>query len=152
MIIRELSEDECRQLLARLSFGRLACARDNQPYVVPIYFSYDGQHLYGFSTLGQKVEWMRANPLVCLEADESAGRDHWTSVLVFGRYEELLDTPEFAALRARAQAALQQRTALWEYASIPAAEWKRKSGPFLPIFYRIQIERLTGHQAQPYAR
>ena len=37
-------------------------ARD-QPYIVPIYFSYDGKHLYGVTTLGQKIEWMRSNPL-----------------------------------------------------------------------------------------
>ena len=59
MFIHEMTEDECRTALERVSFGRLACARDNQPYVVPIYFSYDGKHIYGFSTLGQKIEWMR---------------------------------------------------------------------------------------------
>src|SRR5262245_26666519 len=63
MIIREMTEDECRDVLARMNFGRLACARDNQPYVVPIYFSYHGGYLYGFSTMGQKIEWMRSNPL-----------------------------------------------------------------------------------------
>jgi nitroimidazol reductase NimA-like FMN-containing flavoprotein (pyridoxamine 5'-phosphate oxidase superfamily) len=149
MLIRELGEAECRDVLARVGFGRLACARDNQPYVVPIYFSYDGRYLYGFSTLGQKIEWMRSNPLVCVEIDESSSRELWMSVLVFGRYEELPDTPELAADRARAQAALHQRTTWWEYASIPGAEWKRKSGPFLPIFYRIHIEQLTGHRATP---
>ena len=54
MLIHEMTEDECRAALERVSFGRLACARDNQPYVLPIYFSYDGEHLYGFSTLGTK--------------------------------------------------------------------------------------------------
>ena len=43
MLIREMTEGECRDMLNRLSFGRLACARDNQPYVVPISFAYDGK-------------------------------------------------------------------------------------------------------------
>jgi len=149
MVIHEMTENECRNVLASASFGRLGCARDNQPYVVPIYFAYDGAHVYAFSTPGQKIEWMRSNPLVCLEIDERTSREHWTSVIVFGRYEELPDTPAFAAARARAQEALQTRAMWWDYASIPAAEWRRKPAPFTPIFYRIHTEKLTGHRATP---
>lgn len=147
MLIREMTQDECRQALDRLSFGRLACARDNQPYVVPIYFSYDGRHLYGFSTPGQKIDWMRANPLICLEADDRTGPEQWMSVVVSGRYQELPDTPEFAADRVEALKVLQKHAPWWEYASVPGAEWRRKGGPFTPIFYRIYIETLTGHRA-----
>src|SRR5262249_30077100 len=108
MIIREMTEEECRDVLQRVSFGRLACARDNRPYVVPIYFSYDRGRIYGFSTPGQKIEWMRANPLVCLEVDERTDRDRWVSVIVSGRFEELPDTPDYAAERAQADRALNQ--------------------------------------------
>jgi nitroimidazol reductase NimA-like FMN-containing flavoprotein (pyridoxamine 5'-phosphate oxidase superfamily) len=153
MFIHEMAENECRDALARLSFGRLACAHDNQPYIVPIYFAYDGQHVYGFSTAGQKIEWMRSNPLVCLEIDEWTSHDRWMSLIVSGRYEELPDGPDFAADRARAQEALQARAMWWEYgyAAVPAAEWRRKSGPFTPIFYRIHIEKMSGHRATPKA-
>lgn len=149
MVIREMTEDECREVLEHASFGRLGCARDNQPYVVPISFSYDGRHLYGFSTPGQKIEWMRSNPLICLELDEWQSNDHWMSIVVSGRYEELLDTPEFAADRAQAQQVLEKHASWWEYASIPAAEWRRKAGSFTPIFYRLHIDKLTGHRATP---
>src|ERR1700694_3039062 len=71
MLIHEMTEDECRAALEQVSFGRLACARGDQPYIVPIYFSYDRKHLYGVTTLGQKIGWMRSNPLVCLEIDWS---------------------------------------------------------------------------------
>lgn len=149
MVIREMSEDECGAALTRASFGRLGCARDNQPYVVPIYLSYAAGHLYGFSTPGQKIEWMRANPLVCVEVEERTAHDDWTSVVVFGRYDEIADTPERAADRLQAQQALQRHATWWEYASIPGAEWRRKTGPFTPIFYRIRIDTLTGHRATP---
>ena len=66
----------------RLGYGRLACACNNRPYIVPIYFVYDDDRLYCFSTLGRKIEWMRENPLVCVEADEVRGHDDWTSVIV----------------------------------------------------------------------
>jgi len=66
MVISEMSAEECRDLLARVGFGRLASAHLNQPYIVPIYFAYDRDRLYGFTTLGRKIEWMRSNPLVCV--------------------------------------------------------------------------------------
>jgi hypothetical protein len=149
MVIREMTDDECRDALGRINFGRLACARDYQPYVVPIYFSCEGDYLYGFSTMGQKIEWMRINPLVCVEIDERTSRDRWMSVVVSGRYQELPDTPEFAAERVRAHEALQKRAMWWEYTAIPGAEWRRKSEPFQSIFYRIHIDKVTGHRAAP---
>ncbi|MEO8601316.1 MAG: pyridoxamine 5'-phosphate oxidase family protein [bacterium] len=149
MVIREMSEDECRAALERASFGRLGCARDNQPYVIPISLSYAAGHLYGFSTLGQKIEWMRANPLVCVELEERTAHDDWTSVVVFGRYDELVNTTERSADRAQAQQALQRHATWWQYTSVPGAEWKRKAGPFTPIFYRVRIDTLTGHRATP---
>jgi len=54
MLIREMTEDECGTALEQVGFGRLACVRGGQPYIVPIYFSYDRKHLYGVTTLGKK--------------------------------------------------------------------------------------------------
>src|SRR6187401_936468 len=95
MTIRELTRKECYQVLAGARLARLASAQANQPYVVPIYLVYDEVSgcLYGFTTPGQKVEWMRANPLVCVEVDEIAAHDQWVSVIGMGRYEELPETP-----------------------------------------------------------
>lgn len=74
MMINEMSEKECRTVLTRSSIGRLGCALENQPYVVPIYFAYESECVYVLSTFGQKVEWMRANPKVCIQVDEIAKR------------------------------------------------------------------------------
>ena len=96
MVIREMTTEECIRVLAGAKLARLACAHENQPYVVPVYLAYDEESacLYGFTTLGQKVEWMRANPLVCVEVDEIAAHDQWVSVIAVGRYEEIPETPE----------------------------------------------------------
>ena len=145
MLIHEMTEAECRTALERVSFGRLACARDTQPYVIPIYFAYDGKHIYGFSTLGQKIEWMRANPLVCLEIDERLSHHHWMSVVVSGRYEELPDTPEFGHDRVQAHELLQKRAMWWEPAYV-ATEHREQ---LTPIFYRVHIKQMTGHRATP---
>lgn len=93
MLVRDMSREECEDLLARLGFGRLGCTRNNQPYVVPIYFVSEPGCLYGFSTMGEKIESMRLNPLVCVEADEVPDPIEWASVVVRGRYEEFPTPP-----------------------------------------------------------
>jgi uncharacterized protein len=114
MLIREMNAQECRDLLARLGTGRLGCARNNQPYVVPIYFAFQPDRLYGFSTLGQKIDWMRENPLVCVEADEVLAHNNWASVVVLGRYEELPDEAGYVEARRQAQAVLEKRAMWWQ--------------------------------------
>ena len=146
MFIHEMNEFQCQKVLEQASVGRLACAKDNQPYVVPIYFSFDGRHIYGFTTLGEKVEWMRTNPKVCLEIDEQNSHDRWTSVIVFGRYEELPDEPKFGADRVAAHEVLKKRAMWWEPAYISTEHFDVPHS-LIPIFYRIRIERITGRRA-----
>jgi uncharacterized protein len=148
MLVREMSKRECRDLLERLGFGRLGCASKNQPYVVPIYFAYEPDHLFGFSTEGQKIKWMRANPLVCVEADEVVGQDDWSSVLVLGRYEELPDSPKYAALRLHAHSLLEKRS-LWWRSAIASSQTRDAAVRPLPIFYCVHIDEMTGHRASP---
>lgn len=95
MVIREMSRGECLRILAGVKLARLACAHENQPYVVPVYLAFDEVSgcLYGFTTPGLKVEWMRANPLVCVEVDEIVDSDQWVSIIANGRYEELPEIP-----------------------------------------------------------
>ena len=147
MQIHEMTNDECRNALRQAEFGRLACARGHQPYIVPIYFSYDGEHLYGVTTLGQKIEWMRSNPLVCLEVDERASHYQWLSVIVFGRYEELPEATEYEGARTHALEVLQKREMWWQTACVATPH--REQRP--PIFYRIHIVQVTGHRATPDA-
>lgn len=151
MLVQDLNEKECWTLLKRLGFGRLGCARKNQPYVVPIYFACEPDRLFGFSTVGQKIEWMRTNPFVCIEADEVLDADNWTSVLVFGRYEELSDDPKNAALRVRAHSLMEKRTLWWQPAIASAQTRDEHFGPF-PVFFCIHIDEMTGHRASPDQR
>ncbi|HEY5883323.1 MAG TPA: pyridoxamine 5'-phosphate oxidase family protein [Pyrinomonadaceae bacterium] len=141
-----MSRSECEEVLNRANVGRLACARDNQPYVVPINFAFDDPYLYGFTTLGQKVEWMRSNPLVCFEVDEVTNQSEWTSIVGFGRYEELPDQPDYAETRKRAYACLQKRVMWWEPAFVSPGH-RHQPHSLTPIVYRIHIDILTGHRA-----
>jgi nitroimidazol reductase NimA-like FMN-containing flavoprotein (pyridoxamine 5'-phosphate oxidase superfamily) len=148
MFIHEMTFDECRHALQKAKVGRLACSRDGQPYSVPINFVFDGTYIYGFTTVGQKIEWMRTNPLVCLEIDEVVGESQWMSLVVFGRYEELPDLPKYEQVRTRAHALLQKRAIWWEPAAL-SKEHRDQSHSLTPIFYRIHIKKITGHRATP---
>jgi uncharacterized protein len=145
MLIHELSTDECADVLRRIPLGRLGCARFNQPYIVPIHFSFDAERqcLYAFSTIGQKVEWMRENPKVCLEVEEIGDRDRWTTVLVIGRYEEIHQAPEEAEARRRAGQLFQQRREWW----LPGAGKLPAQEHHEIVVYRIKIDRMTGRRA-----
>lgn len=145
MFVHEMTEAECRHALEGASVGRLACARDNQPYIVPMHFAFDGTHLYGFTTLGQKTKWMRSNPLVCFEMDELTNDYQWTSIVVFGRYEELPDAPEYETARIQAHALLKKRAMWWEPAYI-SQDHRDQPHSLTPIFYRIHIDKMTGHR------
>src|SRR5882757_4779940 len=101
MVIRDMSHEDCGAFLGRSGSGRLGCSLDNQPYIVPINIAYEEGWLYSFSTAGQKIEWMRANPKVCVQADEIASASSWSSVIVTGSYQELRE-PQFELERAHA--------------------------------------------------
>lgn len=142
MTIDEMTEKECLEILQRASVGRLGCAMDNQPYVVPIYLAYEPGFIYVFSTYGKKIEWMRANPKVCVEIDEVKSQTEWLSVLAIGLFEELPE-PQFEMERAHAREFLQKRHHWW----LNALAERRKSEPdesIMPLFFRIHIQSVTG--------
>ena len=145
MQIHELTAEECAVVLSRSQVGRLGCARFDQPYVVPIYFSYDAGYssLYAMSMLGQKVQWMRANPKVCVEVEDIKDKNHWTTVLVFGRYQELDRTPAQKEARARAEQGFLERRQAW----LPAAAHVPSRQHEHMVVYSILIDQLTGRRA-----
>jgi hypothetical protein len=145
-VIHELSREASLELLTRAHFGRLACSRDGQPYVVPTYFAYNENCLYSFSTVGQKIEWMRANPLVCVEVEEVKNSRQWASVVVLGRFEELPDGEEWRGARELAHELL-QRKALWWEPGYAKTILHGEPRPLKPVFYRIHVVTITGHRA-----
>ena len=143
MLVRELTETECLEVLRGATFGRLACASDGQPYVVPISFYFDGTaSLYSFSTVGQKIQWMRQNPKVCLEVDHVADRFHWSSVIVTGTFEEMnaSDTADDAR---RALDVVKQNPQWWLPATADVAGRHEQRSVLL---FRIRINAVSGRR------
>jgi uncharacterized protein len=148
MLITKIRSRECRDLLTRLGFGRLGCSSNDRPYIVPIYFAFDTDRLCCFSTLGQEIEWMRENPLVCVEVDEVHGHDDWVSVIVLGKYLEIPNTSAYSKTREEIRSVLRKRS-LWWQSGYTASQIRRRSKPVVPVFYIIQIETVSGLRGSP---
>jgi len=86
---------------------------------------------------------MRENPKVCREVEDIADKNRWSTVLVFGRYEEISDSPEEAESRRRAWERFQHRPEWW----FPAAAKLPSREHHAMVIYRILIDRVTGRRA-----
>jgi uncharacterized protein len=148
MLIQDMTRIACLDFWAHPRVGRLACARGGQPYITPMYFTHAKNYLYSHSTIGQKVEWMRLNPLVCVQGDEIESPQQWCSIVVFGRYEELPKTPEYEHERQFAYSCLQQRSMWWE-PSYARTILEGKERVLEQIYFRVHIEQVRGHRATP---
>jgi uncharacterized protein len=146
MQIHELTTTACREVLSRVRVGRLACARNNQPYVVPISIAFDpsSNAVFSFSTVGKKIDWMRENPKVCLEVEEIEDRFHWTTVVIAGRYSEITTAVEHRDIRARALVLLERSTEWWLPGTAKLGEHERHA----VVVFQINIDSLTGRRAE----
>jgi nitroimidazol reductase NimA-like FMN-containing flavoprotein (pyridoxamine 5'-phosphate oxidase superfamily) len=147
MIVRTLSALECTSLLKANRLARLACAQDGRPYVVPIHYAYADNHFYAFSMPGKKIEWMRSNPLVCLQIDQRGEGHAWRSVVADGRYEELPDRLGHKLQRERAWSLLSKHVDWWEPGGLkPVTPPMSDQSPH--VFFRILIEQVSGREAE----
>jgi uncharacterized protein len=131
---------------------RVAVAKDNAPYVVPMSFGYDGTSLYLHTAPeGKKIGYFEANPRVCFEFERGVElrRDpqsacKWTfsfeSVIGHGTISEVLEpVPKQHALN-EIMRQYSGKAWLFEEASVAKARvWK------------IAIASLTGKRSKPKA-
>ena len=146
MVVHEMTRQESIAILSSRRLARLACVKDNQPYLVPCHYAFSDNHLYSFALSGQKIDWMRENAHVCVQVDELGANRQWRSVVVYGLFEELPETPQWQRERKHAWSLLEQHANWWEPGSLkpPSASNETRS-PL--IFYRIKIESITGRHA-----
>ena len=88
-MVGALEKEQIENILQSQAICRLACSHNGKPYVVPITYVYDGEFVYGQTTIGKKLRICRKNPFVCLQMDIINSMVHWQSVLVYGKFEEL---------------------------------------------------------------
>jgi hypothetical protein len=134
-MISEIGNIEARDLLRAGRLGHLGCCAENKPYVIPVSYLFDGDHIYVHALPGQKISLMRANPQVCLQVDEISDEYNWRSVIAFGRYEEITDPGERDLILGSLFKRLPHLTPV---------ESKMTKGLPEVIVFRIRIENITG--------
>ena len=94
-----LLPDQIEHLLASQVVGRIGCHARGQTYVVPTTYGYIDGVIVCHTGTGLKVRMMRENPNVCFEVEDLRDLPRWSSVIAFGRYEELEGEVAHRALR-----------------------------------------------------
>jgi nitroimidazol reductase NimA-like FMN-containing flavoprotein (pyridoxamine 5'-phosphate oxidase superfamily) len=145
MIVKELNRDECAAVLSASRLARLACSRDGQPYVVPIHYAYADDYLYSFSMPGRKIDWMRENPMVCVQIDDLGSSRNWRSVVVYGLYEELPDRIGSKRERDHAWSLLEKHANWWEPGGLKPVPQPMATAS-THLFYRIRVTSMSGRQ------
>lgn len=152
-MILELSDADTKELLGKLAYGHLACAKPDAStlYVVPITYVYFEEAIYSFSFKGRKIAMLRQHPEACFQTEDLSEPGMWKSAIAWGTYEELEGQD-----RHRAFTMLLKR--LWE-------ESERSQPLFMPfrnsaeslekahnedeiVLYRIHIRELSGRIEQ----
>jgi len=139
-MILEMSEQETEDFLRTQRVGRIGCHVDGRTYVVPVIFAWQDGCAHVYTTEGLKVTMMRANPSVCLEADEYLPSGAWRSAIVQGTYEE---QDEDGA--ARTLSLLMERM---PPSPGRARERERRAGDRAPVAFVIRAVDITGRKVE----
>jgi len=149
-MLGDLDKTQIQNLLTSQVVGRLACVEGNQPYVVPVTYTYDGEYIYSQSNEGKKLNILRKNPHVCFEVERMTSLNNWQCILAFGEFEEL-DGKK--AVEAR-KLLFDRVFSLMTSSTIHPYEHEVTARPddssrVKYVMYRIKIEKLSGRFETP---
>lgn len=140
-MIRELSAEESRALLAAHHVGRIAFSVDERVDILPIHYVFDENWLYGRTSRGGKFRTLANHAWCAFEVDEVRDTFDWDSVVVKG-HMELLD-PELGSPDAYTRGLELMRSL------IPETFTGRDPAPQRSILFRVQVKEMTGRAARP---
>ena len=138
--ILEMRDGEVHELLKRVGYGHLACSRDDQPYVVPINYVFDGNEIFIYTTAGLKTDVIKSNPKICLQVEELLPDEGaWRSAVVVGEAYEIVDRSErekaVELVRASNPTLLPALAIKW------SNDWMKKN---VEVVYKVKIISLAG--------
>lgn len=146
VLVREMTHNECIATIADQRLARLACAKDNIPYVIPIYYAYSGNRIYVFAMPGKKLDYLRSNPHVCLQIDKYRDKHNWVSIVVDAAFQELPDDEQYHDERLHAWELLAHYFDWWEAGAIKTHHQPvRGSSPH--VFFALDIIAVSGIEA-----
>jgi len=149
-MLGELNDSEVESVLHNQVIGRIGCSNQDNMFVVPITYAYDGTYIYCHSKEGMKIEMMRNNRSVCFEVDQITDMTNWKSVILWGTYEELKDDE---ARKIGIQIFADRMKPL--VASETIGPMMRQPEPHpsgalsKPVFFRIKVTKKTGRFERP---
>ena len=150
--MKELSEDEAREVLKNRPGGILSMCDEGEPYAVPMSYGYHEGDLYfefGTTEEGRKFDVLQKNPVASLTVyafDRSRWGDStanvlssgfaWVSVMATGKVEKVEEPSEEAV-----ESIMEARR------PSPANPWGGSIAKTDLIFYKMDIEKLSGRMA-----
>jgi uncharacterized protein len=144
-MLGELNKQQINNVLTSQVIGRLACADGNQPYIVPVTYTYDGKYIYGQTNEGMKLEMLRKNPNVCFEVDMMTDMRNWQCVVVTGKFEELKSKAAEKAKEILFGKVFMLMTSSTVHAHEHEAGGKVDDSTRVKhVMYRIKIKKITG--------
>jgi len=69
--------------------GRLGCHAQGTTYIVPVFYHYDGESIYGYTKEGLKTRIARESSSVCFQVDRIENLANWQSVIIQGEFQVL---------------------------------------------------------------
>ena len=92
--IVSLSDDQCREVLARQRMCVVSVVDGTEPYAVPVFYGFDGRDLYLGVAEGRKTRVLDINARVYIVVTEVGPGDAWRSVAVSGLARMLVKPDE----------------------------------------------------------
>jgi nitroimidazol reductase NimA-like FMN-containing flavoprotein (pyridoxamine 5'-phosphate oxidase superfamily) len=143
-----LDPNQIALIIKQCQVCRLAMCKNNQPYMIPISFGFDGSVIYFHTALdGQKIEYIKSNNSVCFEFDcntHLVSNDihpckwlfTYQSVIGFGKISEL--TIESEMIYALKQIMLNYSGSEWEFSNDMMKNIR---------VWKIDIDEMSGKQS-----
>jgi nitroimidazol reductase NimA-like FMN-containing flavoprotein (pyridoxamine 5'-phosphate oxidase superfamily) len=140
---------EIEAILERAITGRVGMAKDGVPYVVPVHFVYAKSAVYFHCAgEGKKLDWIRANPNVCLEVDEDVVIRTGTKACDWGtKFNSVIGTGKASILEDRDEKAGALDVIMKKYSG-REEKWEFKPEQVEKVaVVKIVLDELTGKRS-----
>lgn len=142
---RAMKLEETKMLLRDSMVGRLAVSLEDNPYVVPLFYVYFEDKIYFHcAEVGQKMEFLSANPKVCFEVDEFLGIEmDYKSCNVSSKFRSAIAFGKAEIVKNAEEKRLALRRLVEKYISVPDATFDDARFEKTTIV-AVHVEKLTG--------
>src|SRR5690606_41917281 len=106
-------------------------------------FRFTGGSCYRFTHEGHKVDAVRRNDAGRILFDQIEARTSWRTVVLNGRYREIEREDEKTSI----VALMASEPTWWDPAYTKTVAKDGHERKLAPVFFRVDIESATGHQA-----